>query len=207
MVNSDIYINWRIKMKVNISMFKKGVLGVALLAFTISAKATLITFDEFGLVNDGAGNGEVTGNEWAASGVQFSTSGIALNLGNTTGSQPNSLGADAVSTNDFDGNLTIQFLNGISYTDVFFTIFNTPFQASAYASDDTLLNTLTSGPDFTQLFDFTGYAVNRIEITGSFYAIDDLSFTTSASVPEPAILSLLALGLAGIGFSRKRKVN
>lgn len=178
-----------------------GFLGAALLTFTVSAQATLITFEEFGITNDFTDSGEVTGDEWAASGVLFSTDGYALNIGYTSGSQPNSLGAAANPGNDFDGNLTIQFTGGSSYTDVFFNIFNTPFQASAYAADNTLLTTLTSGTDFDQIFDFSGYAVNRIEISGTEYAIDDLSF----DVPEPAVLALFGIGLAGMGFSRRMR--
>lgn len=191
----------------NISRLKQRILCLALLTFTLSAQATLITFEEFGIVNNNGFNGEVTGNEWAASGVLFSTDGLALNIGFTTGSQPNSLGADDVTENDFEGNLTVQFTGGMSYTDVFFTILNTPFEASAYAADNTLLDTISSGPDFTQLFDFSGFAVNRIEISGIGYAIDDLNFSTAANVPEPSILVLIGIGLAGLRITRKRKTS
>jgi len=50
----------------------------------------------------------------------------------------------------------------------------------------------------------TGF--NSFTISSSnFPIIDNLAFGDSVSVPEPASLALLSLGLAGIGFSRKKK--
>jgi len=39
---------------------------------------------------------------------------------------------------------------------------------------------------------------------GSFSGVDDVEIVTAA-IPEPATLALMGLGLAGIGFSRKKK--
>lgn len=54
-------------------------------------------------------------------------------------------------------------------------------------------------------FNFTDVRLSQ-NIAGEFYAVDEIYYGTT-SVPEPSLLVLVGLGLAGIGFSRKMKNN
>lgn len=69
--------------------------------------------------------------------------------------------------------------------------------------------TFTVGLDISE-FNLGSYRLNTTQANGGgfLFALPDdvvLNFSEVTSVPEPSIIALLSLGLAGIGFSRKKK--
>lgn len=89
-----------------------------------------------------------------------------------------------------------------NYTDSF-VIDTVAFVGSAYWTVSSVIyNDLLAGPTFGNVW----FAADDISDLASADVLGTWAMTTSTSVPEPASIALLGLGLIGIGFSRKKKI-
>lgn len=212
-------------------VFSPVKLLVILASLAISGMAhavVLIDFEGLDYTPSSAGNvtpvpSSVITDQFASDGVIFGRAGISAGVAVVRDSLAPSSGLNSVAGLDADGiipgtttgadlgDIYFSFLGVTDY--VSFTIGDSGgdvdiFDIRAYdASDNLVINDHYENASRFGV-GLSGFDIARVEVdfTGAFgYSLDDLSFNDVRSVPEPASLALLGLGLAGIGLTARRK--
>ena len=83
------------------------------------------------------------------------------------------------------------------------------FTLDGNAGDNSILEfeTFTFSGSWSGLTQISYEGINGAVAPVNLFAVDNIVVNTSASVPETPTLALFALGLAGLGFARRKKVQ
>lgn len=151
------------------------------------------------------------GNQTAAA-SQFT--GITFRAGNVVsndynGSYPNMTNSVIANFSRYTAQDPTSFIFDADLSDLAFA-FVSNLQSTTFSAflNSSLVESMTFNTDLSgQYVNVSGMTFDEIRITSTgsndAYILDDMQFRT-AQVPEPAILALLGLGVAGIGFSRRK---
>jgi hypothetical protein len=151
----------------------------------------------FNTTGFGPGNQQPAGAFWESDGV------FSLNLG----SRYQAFGFDATDFGDFDGTVSMTMFNG-SQQGMALTLQRPA--GTAPNSGSVLFYGFTSEVEFDRIV--FSISQPRPEFVNTYDAVGFDQFTVgrlrsgeTGNVPEPGTLALVALALAGVGFSRSRK--
>jgi len=191
-----------------VSKLWSGLLLLTLLWMN-SAFATLITFED--RANVPTGNAEVNGTEWISKGLLLSSPTLALNVG--CGVPVPCLGADQSTVSDFNGIINGSFV--VPGTLLPTSVFSLGIEfccediARPPGFDAITITSIfdTSGGLLAQIFDNDFFFSSAVAI-GSFsvnFGSDAMVGIRFNSVPEPASLGLVLMGLLGALLLSKRR--
>ena len=177
---------------------------VCLYLFIGQANATIINFNDFN-----AGDGLTQVNAVTTPlGAIFSASSLGPfqivdnGLINVARAFTNPPEADILVNFSFD----VDFVR-VVYTDnlvVSLTLYDQVQTVSGLQASDLINSVFDTGATTLELFN-SGIRAAQIEANGTFVNIASIEFGQISSVPVPATVWLFGLGLAGFGFSRKKK--
>ena len=194
--------------------YKYLVIGLMLASLSVAANANVITFDD-AITTDSSG--------FSTQGYNFDVLTNHYHLESTTTRYGTNSATTSLIIDDFagDNSLSVSSIAGTNFDLSSFDIISagTSFGSTtvsivgalagggtlSYTYNDSDLNNFeTVNLGWSNL---TSVTFNGFGNTGSgenFFRLDNLNVAAN-SVPEPASLLLLGLGLAGIGFTKKKK--
>jgi hypothetical protein len=183
------------------------IFGAALGLAATSSQATLLTFEDIGV--QGSVYPFYTQAGFVESGFRFSNNADVVDLVGSAWPYGAHSG-DFAALNDYGGNMVITVDGGgtFSFQDAYLKGWANQGGASSSIAGY-LGNTLVGQVNFTMASDWQNVAgnfanIDRLVVSGNTFLVDDLTLN-GGSVPEPATLGLMGLGLIGMASLRRKR--
>ena len=202
----------------------KKLLAAALVCMSSLSHAALISSSDNPALAGGSTidfTGVATGNatSYTIGDVTFSTSTGTLRIAPYGEGGSGWLGGgQTLTTRDTTGTsaFSILFANPVSAFGMDWGAANPSWNVSLFDASNNLLETVVfvggnAGATFSEFYGAQHAGISRVELTSSsgydWVIIDDLKYVAgnSNNVPEPGSLALMALAVAGLGATRRRK--